>query len=54
MQERSADVGPLAEAIEHFCHITDNFAPGLFHGYDVKFAIQPKKQSITYPSNLPS
>src|SRR5439155_17998208 len=36
MQERSADVGPLAEAIEHFCHITDNFAPGLFHGYDVQ------------------
>jgi hypothetical protein len=36
MQERSADVGPLAEAIEHFCHITDNFAAGLFHCYDVE------------------
>ena len=36
IQERSADVEPLGEAIEHFCHITDNFAPGLFHGYDVK------------------
>ena len=36
MQEQKADVGPLGEAIEHFCHITENFAPGLFHGYDVK------------------
>ena len=35
MQERSADLGPLQEAIEHFSHITDNFAPGLFHCYDV-------------------
>jgi hypothetical protein len=36
MQERSADVGPLGEAIEHFCHKTSNFAAGLFHCYDVK------------------
>ena len=36
MQERLADVGPLSEAIEHFCHITDNFAAGLFQCYDVE------------------
>jgi hypothetical protein len=36
MQEQKADVGPLGEAIEHFCHITDNFAVGLFHCYDVE------------------
>ncbi len=36
MQERAADVGPLSEAIEHFCHITSNFAVGLFHCYDVE------------------
>ena len=28
-------MGPLAEACEHFCHITDNFAAGLFHWYDL-------------------
>jgi hypothetical protein len=36
MHEQKAEVGPLGEAIDHFCHITDNFAPGLFHCYDVK------------------
>ncbi len=36
MQEQKAIVGPLGEAIEHFCHITDNFAVGLFHCYDVE------------------
>src|SRR5256886_16662449 len=36
MQEQKAQVGPLEEAMDHFCHITDNFAPGLFHCYDVK------------------
>jgi hypothetical protein len=36
MQEQKADVGPLGKAIEHFCHITDNFAPGVFHGYGVQ------------------
>ena len=36
MQEQKADMGPLGEAIEHFCHITDNFAVGLFHCYDVE------------------
>ena len=35
-QMQKADVGPLGEAIEHFCHITDNFASGLFHCYDVE------------------
>ena len=35
-QMQKADVGPLAEAIEHFCHITDNFASGLFQCYDVE------------------
>lgn len=36
MRERAAEVEPLREAIEHFCHITDNFAGGLFHCYDVE------------------
>jgi len=36
MQEQKADVGPLGEAIEHFCHITNNFAAGLFQCYDVQ------------------
>jgi len=36
MQEHKAEVGSLAEAIEHFCHITNNFAAGLFECYDVE------------------
>jgi hypothetical protein len=36
MQEQKADVGPLGEAIEHFCHKTSNFAAGLFHCSDVE------------------
>jgi hypothetical protein len=28
-------LGPLAEAFEHFCHITENFAAGLFQCYDI-------------------
>jgi hypothetical protein len=36
MQEQKAQVGPLGEAIDHFSHITDNFAAGLFHCYDVQ------------------
>ncbi len=28
-------LGLLEEAFEHFCHITDNFAAGLFHCYDL-------------------
>ena len=36
MQDQKAHVGPLGEAIEHFCHITDNFAAGLFQCYDVE------------------
>src|SRR5437588_6025905 len=36
MQEQKAEVGPLGEAIEHFCHITENFAAGLFHCYDIE------------------
>jgi hypothetical protein len=36
MREQKADMEPLGEAIEHFCHITDNFAVGLFHCYDVE------------------
>jgi hypothetical protein len=35
MRENLAVLGPLAEACEHFCHITDNFAAGLFHCYDL-------------------
>ena len=36
MQEQQADLGPLGEAIAHFCQITKNFAPGLFQCYDVE------------------
>lgn len=36
MQKQKTDMGPLSEAIEHFCHITENFAAGLFHCYDVE------------------
>src|SRR5256886_13069188 len=36
MQEQKASMEPLGEAIEHFCHITDNFAAGLFQCYDVE------------------
>jgi len=36
MQKQKVDMEPLDEAIEHFCHITDNFAAGLFHCYDVE------------------
>ena len=36
MQEQKTSMEPLGEAIEHFCHITDNFAAGLFHCYDVE------------------
>ena len=35
-QMQKADMEPLGEAIEHFCHITDNFASGLFQCYDVE------------------
>ncbi len=36
MREQIATLGPLASAFEHFCHITDNFAAGLFECYDVE------------------
>ena len=35
-REQQAALGPLGEAIEHFCHITENFAVGLFQCYDVE------------------
>jgi hypothetical protein len=35
MRENLAVLGPLAQAFEHFCHITENFAAGLFHCYDI-------------------
>ncbi len=35
MRDDLAALGPLAEAFEHFCHITDNFAAGLFQCYDL-------------------
>ena len=35
MREDLASLGPLGEAFEHFCHITDNFAAGLFRCYDI-------------------
>jgi hypothetical protein len=36
MQGQQVDLGPLEEAIVHFCHLTKNFAPGLFQCYDVE------------------
>jgi hypothetical protein len=36
MQEQQANLEPLGEAIEHFCHLTNNFASGLFQCYDVE------------------
>jgi hypothetical protein len=36
MQKQKVDMEPLGEAIEHFCHITDNFAAGLFQCYDIE------------------
>ncbi len=35
MQEQQASLGTLSTTIDHFAEITENFAPGLFHGYDV-------------------
>ncbi len=36
MRDEIATLGPLASAFEHFCHLTDNFAAGLFQCYDVE------------------
>jgi hypothetical protein len=36
MRDEIATLGPLERAFEHFCHITENFAAGLFHCYDVE------------------
>ena len=36
MRDEIATLGPLASAFEHFCQITDNFAPGLFQCYDIE------------------
>ena len=35
MQEQKASLGELSTAIDHFVEKTTNFAPGLFHCYDV-------------------
>jgi len=35
MQEQKASLGVLSTAIDHFVEKTTNFAPGLFHCYDV-------------------
>ena len=35
MQEQQASLGELSGAIDHFVEITENFAAGLFHCYDV-------------------
>ncbi len=35
MQEQKASLGELSTAIDHFVEKTANFAPGLFHCYDV-------------------
>jgi hypothetical protein len=36
MRDEIATLGPLDSSFEHFCQITDNFAPGLFQCYDVE------------------
>lgn len=36
MQEQQASLGELSGAIDHFVKITENFAAGLFHCYDVE------------------
>ncbi|GHO55754.1 hypothetical protein KSB_42290 [Ktedonobacter robiniae] len=36
MHEQKATLGPLAEAMEHFCHKASNFAAGLFQCYDIE------------------
>ena len=36
MQERKTNLGELSTAIDHFVEITDHFAAGLFHCYDVR------------------
>ncbi len=35
MQEQKSKVGALSSVIDHFVKITESFAPGLFHCYDV-------------------
>ncbi len=35
MQEQKASLGTLSAALDHFVEKTANFAPGLFHCYDV-------------------
>jgi hypothetical protein len=35
MQEQKTPLGELSSAIDHFVEMTENFAPGLFHCYDV-------------------
>lgn len=35
MRENLASLGPLAEAFEQFCHMTDNFSAALFRCYDI-------------------
>lgn len=35
MRDGLASLGSLAEAFEHFCHLTENFAAGLFHCDDL-------------------
>lgn len=36
MQEKKTSLGALSTAIDHFLHITNNFAAGLFHCYDME------------------
>jgi hypothetical protein len=35
MQEQKANLGMLSPALDHFVELTDRFAAGLFHCYDV-------------------
>jgi hypothetical protein len=36
MRDEIATLGPLASAVEHFCHLTDNFVAGLCQCADVE------------------
>ncbi len=36
MRDEIATLGPLEHAFEHLCHLTDNFAAGLFQCYNVE------------------
>ena len=45
MQEQKASLGTLSTTIDHFVEKTANFAPGLFHCYDVA-NLQPSDYQV--------